>query len=484
MSFIGRKTELDELGQFLTSSKPQIAALYGRRRVGKSMLIRNALEGRSPLMFDGLDGVSMQRQIRHFMQQLQGQTGTKRSHVSDWETALNALCAAVRDDPRPIVLDEFPWMANYQSELVSVLKSIWDNTLSQFPAQKLILCGSIASFMVDKVINSSALYGRITTEINLRPFKLPETREMLASRGVEEILLAQMVTSGVPQYLELLSIAPSVTAGLQALSFKPSGHFTNEYRKIFTSHFGRNPAFEAIVRALAARPMGLMREELAHDAGLSAGGQLSDYLRDLESAGFISAEIPFHRDNNTREIKYCLSDAYLSFYFHFIRPNLKKIKAGKGDGMLSTLSGGGALTSWLGHAFEYMCQQHEQEISQLLGFSDVDYSVGPYFVPHGREAAGLQVDLVFDRDDDVLTVCEMKYSTKPVGVEVIAQMQRKIDLLRPIAGDKTIQPVLVVHPRATRDLLDKAYFYKVVEARQLIETKLGLVQQASPPAVS
>jgi uncharacterized protein len=472
MSFIGRKTEWAELKQFLASDKPQIAVLYGRRRVGKRMLILNALEGRSPLMFDGLDGLSMQEQIRHFRQQLQESTGAACSRVCGWEQALQHLCNAVRKDPQPVVLGEFQWMASGQSDLVSLLKSAWDHNLSQLPAQKLILCGSTASFMIDKVIHSSALSGRITTQMHLRPFTLAETREMLPGRSVDEILLAQMLTGGVPQYLEFLSMAPSIPLGLQALAFKPSGHFTHEYGRIFTSHFGRNPAFEAIIRALAAKPRGLMRDELTGDAGLSSGGQLTEYLRDLESAGFVSAEAPFHRGEDTREIRYRLSDAYLSFYFDFIRPNLRKIKTGQGDGILSTLSVSGALTNWLGHAFERMCVQHEQEISKLLGFSAVDYQTGPYFVPHARGAPGLEVDLVFDRDDDVLTVCELKYATDPVGVEVISTVQRKMDLLRPVAKDKTIQPVLIVHPRASRDLLNKGYFYKVVEARQLIETRV------------
>jgi uncharacterized protein len=470
MSFVGRKDELAELDQFLTSPKSRIAVLYGRRRVGKSMLIRYALEGQHPLMFDGLEGQSTPRQIRHFMNQLTDATRTQRARVSDWEEALQQLCAVVRENPRPIVLDELQWMANYQSELIALLKSVWDNALSQLPGQKLILCGSIASFMVDKVINSSALYGRITTEIHLQPFKLPDTKEMLPGRDTDEILLAQMLSGGMPQYLELLSSAPSIQLGLQALAFKPSGHYTDEYRRIFASHFGRSPVFEAIVRALAARPMGLMREELVEDAKLSPGGQLTEYLRDLESAGFVAVERPLHRDNDTRELKYCISDTYLSFYFQFIQPNMRKIKVGKGDGILSTLTGSGTLISWLGHAFEYMCTQHELEISRLLGFSGVDYDRGPYFVPHGRGVPGLQVDLVFDRADKVLTVCEMKYSTDAVGVEVIGAMQRKIDLLKPVAKDKTIQPVLIVHPRASRDVLNKAYFYKIIEARQLIDT--------------
>lgn len=214
--------------------------------------------------------------------------------------------------------------------------------------------------------------------------------------------------------------------------------------------------------------MGLMREDLAAGAGLSLGGQLSEHLRDLESAGFISAERPFHRDRDSREIRYRLSDAYLRFYFAFIVPNLDKIQGGQGANILSGLSGGSALASWMGHAFEQMCAQHALEIAQLVGFSAVDYDHGPYFVPHRRGTQGTEVDLVFDRADHVLTVCEMKCSRQPVGVEVIADVQRKIELLKPVAAGRTIQPVLIVHPRASQDVLNKGFFYKVIEARPLM----------------
>jgi len=212
---------------------------------------------------------------------------------------------------------------------------------------------------------------------------------MLANRGIDEILQAQMLSGGIPQYLHLLSAAPSIQLALQALAFKQDGYLVREYERIFTSHFGRNPDFAAIVRALAKKSMGLFRDDLATQAGLSLGGQLSEHLRDLESAGLISAERPFNRDRDTREIKYRLCDAYLRFYFAFILPNLDKIQGGQGTNVLSGLSGSSALASWMGHASEQLCVQHTLEIAQLVGFSAVDYDKGPYFVPHrpGREGS-------------------------------------------------------------------------------------------------
>jgi uncharacterized protein len=207
---------------------------------------------------------------------------------------------------------------------------------------------------------------------------------------------------------------------------------------------------------------------VARMAKIALGGRLSEHLRDLESAGFLSADTPFYRGMESRQIKYFLRDAYLRFYFAFIHPNLKKIRAGQGANILAGLYGGGALHAWIGRSFEYLCLQHALEISRIVGFSAVDFTMGPYFSPARRGTPGVQVDLVFDRADHVLTVCEMKYSGNTVGVEVIASMKRKIELLQPLAKGKTIQPVLIVREHASQEVIDQGYFYKVIEARDFL----------------
>jgi len=468
MDFIGRKNELERLNHFSCTPQSRIAVVYGRRRIGKSLLIQQALQSRKPLFFEALEERPTRDQLNHFMLQLQHATGRSGERPRRWTEALLQLYEVVKEQPRPIVFDEFQWMANYRHELVSELKYVWERFLSKLPGQKLILCGSIASFMVEKVLKSSALYGRIETELEVPAFKLPETQQMLPGKGFDEILQAHLLTGGVPKYLELLRDYPSVQLAIQELAFKPDGYFTTEYQRIFISHFGRNPAFQSLVRALAAHPLGLMREDLARRAKIALGGRLSEHLRDLESAGFLSANTPFHRGEESRQIKYFLHDAYLRYYFAFIQLNLKKIRAGLGTNILAGLAGSGALHAWMGRSFEYLCLQHALEISRIVGFSAVGFTMGPYFSPARRGAPGVQVDLVFDRADDVLTVCEMKYSSNAVGVEVISSMKRKIELLEPVAKGKTIQPVLIVRERPSQNLIDQGYFYKIIEARDFL----------------
>jgi len=474
--FTGRTQELKQLQHFSTRPRPAIAVVYGRRRVGKSALIREALKGTTaPLFFEGLEERPKREQIAHFLFQLQRQLGLSspvEKPPATWKEALLQLFEAIKANPRPIVLDEFQWMANYRRELVSDLKYVWDNFFATLSGQKLILCGSIASFMIDKVIKSSALYGRIDVQIELTAFKLKETREFLAEKGDAEVLEAHLLTGGIPAYLQLLGEHASVQLAMQHLAFTPNQYFVNEYERIFVSHFGKNPDFESIVRTLAQHPLGLYREQLTTAAKVTAGGPLTAHLKDLASAGFINATPSFQKAvefSQVKNLKYLLSDAYLRFYFSFILPNMLKIQAGK-ENLFPAIVQTGAFHAWMGRSFEYTCMRHANLISAILGFSGIDFTAGPYFAaPRKGESQGVQVDLVFDRPDNVLTLCEMKYSSQPVGVEIIQEIERKVELLRAIAGKKTIQKVLIVKEPVSRELAGRIYFYRIIEAKELFQ---------------
>ena len=481
--FIGRQVELDRLARLLDSPRAEIAVLYGRRRVGKTVLLERALAGRPALFFEALEDRPKKEQIAHFLYELRLQTAPEGAPATratrTWKEAFMQLFKAIEKNPMPVVLDEFQWLANYRHEIIAELKYVWDRHFSKLRGQKFLLCGSVASFMIEKVLKSKALYGRIDAELEIAPFKLAETRQMLPGRGQDEILEAQMLTGGIPRYLKLLSEYPSIQLAMEELAFTRLGYFTKEYERIFVSHFGKHPNFEAIVRVLSGHPMGLYREELAQAAGIAAGGQLTTHLRDLKAAGFIGSAVPFNKDERTARAKYFLSDAYLRFYFAFIEPNLRTMTGGSRVSLFGEISRGGAYHAWIGHAFEYLCAQHADVIAHILGFSGIRFTVGPYFTPSSaprlrgagavrRAEPGVQIDLLFDRPDRVLTVCELKYCDGPIGLEVIPEMKRKLRLLERVAGRKTLQPVLIVRDRASQDLIDSGYFYRIIEARQIL----------------
>ncbi len=467
-TFFGRKTEISNLRKLRESPEPKIAVLYGRRRIGKSTLIKTAYQSETVLYFEGLEGQSKQLQISNFLLQLQKQLPESSSlskPIKTWSEAFLELAHHTKNG-MVIVFDELQWMANYRSELISHLKMVWEQHLSQKKQVTLVLCGSIASYMITNVVRSKALYGRSMLTLHVRPFELHETAQMLHSKGEKEILLAQLLTGGVPLYLKLMQEHPSMILGMQSLGFQPNGFFVEEYQRIFISHFGKNSNYEKIIKILAKKPYGLTRKALAAQIKTSLGGQLSEALDNLESADFITSQRPYDKSNDTKIIRYVLTDAYFRFYFEFIHPNLNKIDQGQKN-IFVKISQAAKWYSWLGRAFEYTCMQHQNKISTLLGFGDVDYIAGPYFRAKTMHQGGVQVDLLFDRADHVISLCEMKYSDSPLGKDLIAQVQKKVELL-PNPRNKTVQKILITNSKPTHELIREGYFYKILTSDQLL----------------
>ncbi len=471
IAFVGRDRELAQLRMALDRRRPSISVVYGRRRVGKSALIRKALDGRSALFFEGLENQSTSAQLSNFCLQLTKQCGVEvnKAVPKTWRETFLLLEPVLQKAPACVVLDEFQWLANYRSAAVSDLKMVWEQYLSQIPDVSLIMCGSIASFMLRKVVRGTALYGRTDRVIHLREFSLAETREMLPDYGTDELLDAYMMLGGVPKYQELLRDYPSLYLAMEDLAFRESGFLVDEFDRIFVSHFGKSDDYARIIGALAGHPYGMARQQLAKAAKVDLGGGLSRNLADLESAGFIRAVRPIGRAANTRLVRYLLNDAYLRFYYSLMRPELPLIRSGQSTLRFPSLAQSPRFHSWRGLAFEATCVQHAPLIARELGFHGIDYSFGPYFRAPGTDTKGVQVDLVFDRADNVLTLCEMKCSRNPVGKNVIDEMEVKAALLRDAFPRKTVQNVLLCHGHVTEPVTRSPYLYRVLDSTLLFE---------------
>ena len=444
--------------------------VYGRRRIGKTELIRKALEDRHAFHFEGLENRPRSEQIQAFLLQLEVQTGTRVSGkrgIRSWREALLELKPHLERRPGGVVLDEFQWMANYRTAIVADLKMVWDQYLGRIDGVDLILCGSIASFMTTQVIRSSALYGRTELALQLGGFKLRDTARMLPDLGLDELLEAQMLVGGVPKYLDLVRGYPSILFAIDDLAFTAGGYFVEEYDRVFVSHFGRNRAYSRIVDALAAHPYGLRRNQIADEAQVPRGGRLSVHLQDLGSAGFVTSIRPVDKGPKSKLVKYVLSDAYLRFYTTFIRDRLADIAAGRSR-LFAGISQTGRYQDWRGRAFEQVCLDHSLRIAEILGFSGIDYSVGPFFRSARLDRPGTQIDLLYDRADNVLTVCEIKSSRQPTGRSVEDEVERKVQALAAAHPRRTIQRVLIVHGDVSRHLLDSSYFYRIVRSDELL----------------
>ncbi|MEA1910281.1 MAG: hypothetical protein U9N32_01230, partial [Spirochaetota bacterium] len=231
--------------------------------------------------------------------------------------------------------------------------------------------------------------------------------------------------------------------------------------------FGQNQDYIKIIDLLARYPYGLFRKEITEKSGIDAGGGLSNQLNNLESAGFISIIHPIDKSANTRILKYYLSDAYLRFYYSFIKPNKEQIINGPSPNF-SALTQQGFFNNWKGRAFENLCQHHSKKIAEILGFSEIIYRSGPYFRASKGGAPGIQIDLIFDRDDNVLSLCEIKTSRSVIGTSVIEEIELKRAILQKKYPRHTIQPVLIYDGRISRDLLNSPYIYKKINAMELI----------------
>jgi hypothetical protein len=349
--------------------------------------------------------------------------------------------------------------------MISELKMIWERYLGKIAGSKLILSGSVASFMIKKVLKSKAFYGRIESIIHLKPLPLSEVREFFVDADPQNALLAYLFVGGVPKYLELLAAHQSAVRGMAYECFSKSGYLKEEFDRIFVSHFGKGANYLKIVEALKGRYFGLSRGEL-EDMGISqGGGQLTQELYDLEQAGFITGFVPFDKKGTSKFKRYILSDPFLSFYMNFMDPSCAP-QVRSPDMFISTTFVSPNLHNWLGHSLELLVLQHADRIAELLKFSGIQYSAGPYFRHNkGGVIKGLQLDLVFDRADKIFTVCEVKYLNAAVPLSVGKELSQKIGQVDEFAK-KTVQRVVISNQIASSALKESGLVSRVINTEE------------------
>jgi len=472
MKFLGRQRELALLRDWNERwDRSFLTVLYGRRRVGKTRLVREAFAEAELLTFEGIEGETSVVQKRSFLErlaELSGRSILATARTGSWREILIALSDFIveRYGDRPVVVlfDEFQWMACGRTSLVSNLKYVWDNYLGRRGRVHLILCGSICSFLVRQVMRSKALYGRVDLEIALKPLRLPEIVDVFhPPRSLKEVTELYMTLGGIPRYLEMVDPTMSTASNLERLCFMASGLLVGEFERIFTSHFGANEAYRSLVATLAGRGR-MERSELAAACKMAPSGNLTRYLEDLALAGFIEYDVPVTKPRAQKNGRWRLLDPYLRFYFRFIRDHLGAIEHGTGSRGMGSLVSGSRLAAWRGLAFERCCLQHHEELARALGFSAVRYDVGPWFGRGHDERA--QIDLLFCRADGVWTLCEAKFTDDPVGRDIVADVERKVAAL-PNPRHRTIERVLITAAPPTSDLETSGDFNRILRLEDL-----------------
>lgn len=439
--FIGRENELLLLKKSNWREKAQLIVVYGRRRVGKTALVEKAYEFEKMWKIEGIEGVSTKKQIQHFLfllSQNTGNTDIKNEEINTWQEAFLLLDKCIGNQKLVIFFDEFQWLSSMRKQCVAAFKWCWDNYLSKHKNCKFILCGSTSSFIIRHVIKSTALYGRVDVEINLKPFSISEVSSFFRKKyNKQEIIDIYMTFGGIPQYILELETNKSYIQNLNQLAFSPNGYFFQEYQRLFISHFSNNLQYERILSTLSNKKWQTAKQ-LASLVNIETGGTFSKLLSDLELAGFIERYTPIDKQNNSKLIRYRIYDEFLNFYFTFIKKYKKEIE--EETVAAYELLTGNTFKQWLGYSFEKLCIKHAKSIAKKLEFSGIRYKHGSWF--RSKDNNKTQIDLLFIRADNILTLCEIKNTTKFNSSNIIPEFEKKVNYINTVF-QLPIQKVLV-----------------------------------------
>lgn len=464
-SFIGREHEVDQLDEILSQPGSKIIVVYGRRRVGKTELLEQSLSKRGLLKFEGRENIPQQKQMQFVMQQLASYAEEPlltRIEVGDWIDVLKEIASRTSSGQWTVYFEEVQWLADYKTDFVTALKYVWDNFFRHNKDLIIILCGSSPSFMINSVLKSKALHNRSQIEIPLKELNLLEAKAMLPNYSQQEVFDAYLTLGGLPEYLKRLNTRKSIYLTLCKESFLPGAFFSSEYERIFASSLATNKHYRQIIAYLSRRHFA-SRNQIVKHLKLKSGGAISNELLDLEVCGFIDAYAPYHLTSKGHLVRYCITDAYMQFFFRFIEPILKEIDQGDFRSNPLAALNMSAYQQWLGYSFERFCRKFHRQIATLLGFQGVKYRAGSFFSRKtDAEESGFQIDLLFDRDDKVMTICEIKYSQTATSVKVIDEFEKKLQFL-PNTDKKTIQKVLISNRGADSSLQRRAYFDALIQ---------------------
>ncbi len=439
-----REAESKLLQTAYNSKKAQFIAIYGRRRVGKTHLVRELFQNRE-VYFElvGKKDATMHEQLENFSTQLSTCffNNVALRTPDNWRDAFELLTSQLTQISKRkkivVFFDELPWLASKRSNLLSHLDYYWNAHWTKLDNLCLIVCGSAATWMLDNIINAQGgLHNRITRELLVKPFNLSQTKKFLKSIGFnysdKQILDVYLTMGGVPYYLKMLQRSKSISQNINDLCFRHQGGLYKEFEKLFASLFEKHQQYSKIIRAIAKKRYGISYGRLSESSGISSGGGLSRRLDALEKSGFISR---FHNYNNSTkdEIYYRVVDEYSLFYLRWIEEfYLENTEAPHNYWSLTMKSP--AYHSWAGYSFEMACSKHTDSILKALGIDNIRCKTAYWrFIPQNTSnLQGAQIDLLIDRDDGVITLVEIKHCNKQFVIDkhYARQLMLKIEVFK------------------------------------------------------
>ena len=428
MKIIGREKEQAALKQYYNSDSPEFLVVYGRRRVGKTFLIREYFGEKLDFYTTGLANGKKEDQLRAWGIAIENSFGGTCENISNWLDAFallrNKLEKQNKSKRKVVFIDEIPWMDTPKSGFLTALEHFWNGWASGRTDIFLIICGSATSWVVKNIFkNRGGLYNRVTRRMRLLPFTLKETEAYLNEKEIHlgryRICEAYMVLGGIPYYYSLLGRGLSFPQNVDALCFADDGMLRNEFEEIYATLFKNSGQYIKVVKALSSKAKGLTRDEIINITGLSSGGGLTLILEELDLCGLIRSYPNYLMDENL--CIYQLTDPFSLFHLRFISG-----KKPKNPQFWTSNLESPSLSAWKGYAFEQVCLSHSEQIKQALGLTAISTEMSSW--RSKRSSPGAQIDLLIDRKDGIINLCEMKYSKAEytISAKEEAQLRNKI----------------------------------------------------------
>ena len=417
---VGRKREMEELRNLYESNKAEFVAIYGRRRVGKTFLVKEMFQDKMTFYHSGLSPfdkerkISMRDQLEAFYASLQRYGMEESSCPKSWMEAfrlLGELLDQIDDGKRQLIfIDELPWMDTPRSKFLMAFEHFWNTWGAWHDRVMLIVCGSATSWMLDNLINSKGgLYDRLTWQIKLSPFTLGECNEFFNAKNIMlstyDIVECYMILGGIPYYLNYLQRGKSIAQNIDLLFFDRNAKLASEFQRLFGSLFVNPDDYMKIVRLLAKRHTGYTRDEITSNLGMTSGGTFTRMLESLVASDFIVSYHPF--GISQKEIRYKLCDSFCLFYLRFVDGHNRQ-----DESFWLHHQNAPQLNAWRGLAFEQVCFAHVFKIKKALGVEGVASSESALIIRGDEEERGAQIDMLIVRDDRVVNLCEMKFLSK------------------------------------------------------------------------
>ena len=475
-NIIGRTKECDRLEACMESDNAQLIIVYGRRRVGKTFLINEFFSNKFTFKLTGTYGQDKTVQLQNFIIELNRKTHKKYKAPSDWYQAFELMreyLESLDDDKKQVVFfDEMPWLDNQKSEFMPAFEWFWNDWLSTRHNLVFIVCGSATSWMDEKIANNKGgLFNRHTCRLFLKPFKLFEAEEFLKKKRINwsqyDIARCYMIMGGIPYYLSLLDNRLSLAQNIDKLFFRDDGELWDEFDHLYKTLFSNSDVYIRVVEALNTKKSGLTRNEIIHETGLPTNGHLSKVLNNLILSGFVRAYEQYNKKK--KDTVYQLADYYTAFYLRFIKNH-----HGKDEHFWSNSGENSSIKAWEGLTFEQVCKDHVPQIKRKLGISGVLTEVSTWSVKSDDKTGktGAQIDMLIDRKDLVVDLCEIKFSVKEYEItkDYDLKLRNKLGTFLEVTNcRKTVQLVMITTFGVKRNMYSSVFTNQVILEDLFIE---------------